>query len=106
MFIVPDLVGFRYPELRITIGPDGNIWTKYGRQLLGRHRRSSGATEGATSRIDQGARPWYPGPDANLWLVASMREAAAALVGRVVPNAPGSEVLTEFPVTTQRGHPP
>jgi streptogramin lyase len=98
-FIVPDLVGSS--GAAITVGPDGNLWT--GGNFLGVidsiWRQSTLTTALEVSTTPQAL---VSGPDANLWLVAS-NGAGAALVGRVVPNEPGNEVLTEFPVTSS-GH--
>jgi streptogramin lyase len=93
-FIVPDLVGSS--GAAITLGPDGNLWT--GGNFLGVidsvWRQSTITTSLEVSTTPQAL---VTGPDMNVWLVAS-NGSGAALVGRVVPNAPGNEVLTEFPV--------
>jgi virginiamycin B lyase len=93
-FIVPDLIGSSGPA--IALGPDGNLWT--GGSFLGVidtvWRQSTIATFLEVSTTPQAL---VSGPDASVWLVAS-NGSGAALVGRVVPNDPGNEVLTEFPV--------
>jgi streptogramin lyase len=96
MFIVPDLIGSS--GAAIALGPDGNLWS--GGSFLGVidsvWRQAALATSVTVSTTPQAL---VTGPDANLWLVAS-NGGGAALVGRVVPNDPGNEVLTEFPVAT------
>jgi len=95
-FIVPDIVGSS--GAAIALGPDGNLWS--GGSFLGVidsvWRQSTPATSVPVSTTPQAL---VAGPDANVWLVASSG-GGAAFVGRVVPNEPGNEVLTEFPVTT------
>ena len=95
-FIVPDIVGSS--GAAIALGPDGNLWS--GGSFLGVidsvWRQSTPATSVPVSTTPQAL---VAGPDANVWLVAS-NGGGAAFVGRVVPNEPGNEVLTEFPVTT------
>jgi streptogramin lyase len=96
MFVVPDLVGSS--GAAIALGPDGNLWT--GGSFLGVidavWRQSMIAT---TLPVSTTPRALVAGPDANLWLVAS-GGTGAALVGRVVPNALGNEILAEFPVAS------
>ena len=96
-FIVPDLVGSS--GAAITLGPDGNLWT--GGNFLGVidsvWRQTT--TLATTLEVSTTPQALVTGPDMNVWLVAS-NGSGAALVGRVVPNLPGSEVLTEFPVTS------
>jgi streptogramin lyase len=96
MFIVPDLIGSSGAAL--ALGPDGNLWS--GGSFLGVidsvWRQTAIATSVPVSTTPQAL---VAGPDANVWLVAS-NGGGAAFVGRVVPNEPGNEVLTEFPVTT------
>jgi streptogramin lyase len=95
-FIVPDLRGSS--GAAIAVGPDGNIWS--GGSYLGVTdvvwRQTSSATFVTVSTTP---RALVAGPDANLWLVASNGSGAAS-VGRVEPNTPGYEVLTEFSVTS------
>ena len=95
-FIVPDLRGSSGSA--IAVGPDGNLWS--GGNFLGVTdvvwRQTSIATFVTVSTTPHAL---VAGPDANLWLVAS-NGAGSASVGRVAPNDPGNEVLTEFPVST------
>jgi streptogramin lyase len=95
-FIVPDLRGSSGAAL--AVGPDGNLWS--GGNFLGVIDTVWRQTAIATFLpVSTTPRALVAGPDANLWLVASDGSGAAS-VGRVVPNDPGNEVLTEFPVTT------
>jgi streptogramin lyase len=99
MFFADDLIGSS--GAAITSGPDGNIWTGGNfLDVIDAVWRQAAVTTSVT--ISTTPRALVSGPDANLWLAAS-NGSGAALIGRVVPNDPGNEVLTEFPVMSP-GH--
>jgi streptogramin lyase len=98
VFVVPDLLG--NPGGTITSGSDGFIWT--GGSYIGAIDIVFRNTElGSIIAVMNTPRSIAPGPDGNIWFVASNGGALPALVGRVVPSdILGGEVLTEFPVMT------
>ena len=95
---MPELLGS--PGGTIALGPDANVWTGSSSGLSHVVFRNSPA--GSLIDVSATPRALVTGPDANVWFVASDGN-GAAFVGRVVPNQPGNEIATEFPVTTS-GH--
>jgi streptogramin lyase len=85
--------------LRITKGPDGNMWfTEPYVDRIGRITPSGTLTE-FSSGITPGSEPddIAAGPDGNLWFT----EEKGNRIGRITPSG----VVTEFPVPTAGSHP-
>jgi streptogramin lyase/N-acetylneuraminic acid mutarotase len=91
------------PGVKITAGPDGNVWFT---EISGLIERLDPVTHNITGEYRIPTPDCYPdgittGPDGNLWFV----EANGNQIGRVNLTTLGTNPITEFPIPTPNSGP-